>query len=123
MKRADRPIQSSKTQFALKRIVLALAVAFAPGAVPLPTGAPVPGRSATIPTGAATAPINQSSQNVSINWQGFGIAQGEAVKFVQPNASSIALNRVLGSDGSAILGSLSANGQVFLVNPNGILFG
>src|SRR5207237_7340740 len=67
--------------------------------------------------------INQSSQNVAINWQSFGIGLTETVRFVQPNSSSVALNRVLGSDPSSILGHLSANGKVFLVNPNGILFG
>ena len=67
--------------------------------------------------------VNQSSSNAAINWQSFNIGKGEAVRFVQPNSSSVALNRVLGSDPSSILGSLSANGKVFLVNPNGILFG
>ena len=62
-------------------------------------------------------------QNVAINWQSFNIGKREAVQFVQPNSSSVALNRVLGADPSSILGSLSANGKVFLVNPNGILFG
>jgi len=67
--------------------------------------------------------INQSSQNAAINWQGFSIGQGESVSFVQPNGSAVALNRVLGADPSSIMGSLSANGKVFLVNPNGVLFG
>jgi filamentous hemagglutinin family protein len=60
---------------------------------------------------------------VAINWPSFNIGPGEAVQFVQPNRNSVALNRVLGSDPSSIFGSLQANGQVFLVNPNGILFG
>ena len=79
--------------------------------------------SASIAGGAGKTTINQSSQNVAINWQSFNIGQTEAVQFVQPNSSSVALNRVLGSDPSSILGSLSANGKVFLLNPNGILFG
>jgi filamentous hemagglutinin family protein len=58
-----------------------------------------------------------------INWQSFGIAAGQTVQFVQPSRSAVALNRVTGAEPSAILGRLSANGQVFLVNPHGILFG
>src|SRR6185295_7991697 len=89
----------------------------------LPTGGAISAGSATIAGGSGTLTINQSSQNVAINWQSFSIGQTEAVQFVQPNSGSVALNRVLGSDVSNILGSLSANGKVFLVNPNGILFG
>ncbi|WP_175888456.1 filamentous hemagglutinin N-terminal domain-containing protein, partial [Burkholderia contaminans] len=41
----------------------------------------------------------------------------------QPGTTSIALNRVVGNNGSQIHGQLDANGKVFLVNPNGVLFG
>ncbi|GAB3462920.1 two-partner secretion domain-containing protein [Azotobacter salinestris] len=67
--------------------------------------------------------IQQSSQKMAIDWQTFNIGADKSVTFQQPNSSAIALNRVIGSDGSAILGKLDANGQVFLINPNGILFG
>src|SRR5207245_2568031 len=56
-------------------------------------------------------------------WTRFSIAANEAVRFQQPSAASIALNRVASQEPTAIYGSLSANGQIFLVNPSGILFG
>lgn len=67
--------------------------------------------------------VNQTSSSASINWQSFSIGAGESVRFVQPNSSAVAINRVLGTNPSQIFGQLSANGQVFLINPNGILFG
>jgi filamentous hemagglutinin family protein len=67
--------------------------------------------------------VQQSSQDLSINWQTFNIAPQETVNFLQPSASAIAVNRILGSNGSQIFGHLDANGQVYLINPNGILFG
>ncbi|MNU91032.1 Heme/hemopexin-binding protein precursor [compost metagenome] len=67
--------------------------------------------------------INQASDKLAINWQSFNIGAGQKVTFNQPGANSIALNRVLGVDGSKIMGQLDANGRVFLVNPNGVLFG
>ncbi|MGJ9416310.1 filamentous hemagglutinin N-terminal domain-containing protein [Massilia sp. CMS3.1] len=78
---------------------------------------------ATINGTPGSTVITQTSQNAVINWQSFNVAAGESVRFDQPNAHSVALNRVLGADPSSILGTLSANGKVFLVNPNGILFG
>lgn len=66
--------------------------------------------------------IEQSSNKLAMDWQSFSIGKGNTVEFIQPSPSAIALNRVLGSDVSVIQGALKANGQVFLVNPNGVLF-
>ena len=104
-------------------LVASLILTTAPNAYALPTAGVVSAGNATITSAPNNVTINQSSQNAAINWQTFGIAQNENVQFVQPNSNSVALNRVLGPDPSEILGSLSANGKVFLVNPNGVLFG
>ncbi|WP_339799871.1 filamentous hemagglutinin N-terminal domain-containing protein, partial [uncultured Marinobacter sp.] len=106
-----------------KPIAASLLMAFAMPLWALPNDGVVTAGSATISSGPDNMTINQSSQNVALNWQSFSIGQGEAVRFVQPNSNSVALNRVVGADPSSILGSLSANGQVFLVNPNGVMFG
>lgn len=73
-------------------------------------------------SGGATT-INQASQRLAIDWSSFSTAAGESVVFNQPNAQAIALNRIIGSSPSTMLGNLSANGQVFILNPNGVLFG
>lgn len=110
-----------------KLIAAALALTgsglLAPLALAAPTGGQISAGAGSIAQTGANTTITQSSQNLAINWQGFSIAADEAVRFNQPNATAIALNRVLGQDPSQILGSLSANGQVFILNPNGVLFG
>ena len=111
------------TPFALRTLALSLMLSFASNGHAAPAGGVVAAGAAGIATSGATTTITQSTQNAAINWRSFGIAAGETVQFVQPNSSSVALNRVLGSDPSAIFGNLSANGKVFLVNPNGVLFG
>jgi filamentous hemagglutinin family protein len=90
-----------------------------------PNGGTVVGGSATIQgQGSASVGINQSSQNTIINWQTFNIYRGETTTFNQPNASAIALNRVIGGQGPSFLdGTLTANGRVFIINGDGILFG
>jgi filamentous hemagglutinin family protein len=105
--------------------LIGVSLAFAPAAQAqdLPTGGVVNGGQATISANPTAMTINQTSQNAVINWQSFDIAAGNSVQFVQPNSSSVALNRVVGGDASAIFGTLSANGQIFLINPNGVLFG
>ncbi|QFS36703.1 two-partner secretion domain-containing protein [Burkholderia cepacia] len=67
--------------------------------------------------------INQHSDKLLTEWSSFNVDAGQRVTFNQPSASSIALNRVVGQQGSAIHGSIDANGRVFLVNPNGVVFG
>jgi filamentous hemagglutinin family protein len=89
----------------------------------LPSGGSVSSGSATVTTGPTTLTVDQTSQNAVLNWQSFSIGRDNKVVFVQPTSNSVALNRVLGPDPSVILGNLSANGKVFLVNPNGVLFG
>jgi filamentous hemagglutinin family protein len=88
----------------------------------LPAGGQVVGGSGTISQNGNTMIINQNSNNLGINWQSFDIGNGYTVNFYQPGKDSIALNRVLGNDASNIYGNLTSNGQVFLVNPNGVLF-
>ena len=90
----------------------------------LPTGGQVAAGSAVISQPSAQSlRIDQGSQNAILNWQSFSIGAGNSVDFRQPSASAVALNRVLGNNASEIFGSLTANGQLFLVNPNGVLFG
>ena len=88
-----------------------------------PTGGSITAGTGSI-TGQGTnsVAINQTSDKLAVNWNSFSIGSGEKVQFIQPGASSIALNRVLGNNASAIYGQLSANGKVFLINPNGVLF-
>lgn len=109
--------------FVLQQLPLALALVWGASVHAAPVGGEVGAGQASIGGTPQAMVIQQGSDFVSINWKSFGIAVGESVQFVQPSRSSVALNRVLGGDASQIMGQLSANGQVFLINPNGILFG
>ena len=105
------------------RIALSLALlGFSSAVMALPTGPTVGAGSATFTTSGGTLTI-QNSNNAIINWQGFSIGAGETARFVQPSSSSAVLNRVVTANPSSIFGSLTSNGNVFLVNPNGIVFG
>jgi filamentous hemagglutinin family protein len=88
-----------------------------------PSGGQVTAGTGSITQSGATTTITQSTQNLALSWTSFNIAPQQSVNFVQPAASAIAVNRILGTNGTEILGYLHANGQVFLINPNGIVFG
>ena len=88
-----------------------------------PAGGEITAGAGTINQSGNTTLINQTSPKLSINWADFSIPANEAVRFNQPNSASVVLNRVLGQSVSQIYGALSANGQVFILNPNGVLFG
>jgi filamentous hemagglutinin family protein len=103
----------------------ALALLSASHALANPVGAQVVGGVATVQgQGTAAVTVKEQTNSAIINWQQFNIGVGESTTFVQPSASSVILNRVTGNEGpSEILGTLTSNGKVFLVNPDGLLFG
>ncbi|MBI5719248.1 MAG: filamentous hemagglutinin N-terminal domain-containing protein [Burkholderiales bacterium] len=88
-----------------------------------PEGGTVRAGTASIQVNGAQTRIDQSSSRAVIDWRAFGVGAAEQVLFVQPSAQSATLNRVTGDQLSVILGRIDANGQVFLVNPNGVVFG
>jgi filamentous hemagglutinin family protein len=109
---------------ALAATTLVASLALGSAAIGQPTGGTVVFGGATIGTPSATTTlIKQTTNSAIINWQTFSVGSGSSVVFDQPGAAAIALNRVLGGGVSQIDGSLSANGQVWIINANGILFG
>ncbi|MFP6849988.1 MAG: MBG domain-containing protein [Pseudomonas sp.] len=105
-------------------LAAALLLPLMASAADLPTGGNVVSGSGAInQPNAQQMVIDQASNKLAIDWQSFDIAAGKKVTFNQPGSDAIALNRVLGADGSKIMGQLDANGRVFLINPNGVLFG
>lgn len=79
--------------------------------------------SATISGGTQNLDIYQHSDRAIIDWRSFNIGINEETRFHQPNSNSIVVNRINDTNPSQILGKLTANGNVVLINPNGLLFG
>jgi filamentous hemagglutinin family protein len=119
-------VQSAAVQsgFHLRPKVAALAVAacFSSAALANPTSPTVVHGTASFSQSGNILNVT-NSHNAIINWGSFSIGVNELTKFIQPSALSAVLNRVVGQDPSAILGALQSNGRVFLLNPNGIVFG
>ena len=89
-----------------------------------PQGGTVQAGSASIIQQSATRlNVIQQSDKAVIDWRSFSIAPGETTNFQQPSSGSWVLNRVTGSQASQLQGTLSANGRVLLINPNGVLIG
>jgi len=86
----------------------------------LPNGSQTVSGSVVIGTSGSTMTVTQGSEKAIVSWNGFSVGQGNSVNFVQPGKSSAILNRVTGNATSAIAGSITGNGQVYLINPNGI---
>src|SRR5687768_7800715 len=114
---------NSRTAWKRKLLALAVASCFAGE---IAHGAPSDGNfvrgGGTIVQHGNTTTVTNSPGSV-INWQSFGIANQEIVRFLQQSAASAVLNRVTGVTPSTILGQLHSNGRVFLINPNGITIG
>ena len=109
----------------LQRSALSLsicAILHSPIALSNPSGAQIINGQVSIIQNNNTTNITASSGAI-INWQDFSIGQNEITRFIQQNSQSTVLNRVIGQNPSQILGQLISNGHVFLINPNGVLFG
>lgn len=116
---------SISKSFSIKALAAAIAACsvLPPIALSAPTGGVVVDGSGSITQTTGNTQVNQVSDRLSLEWDTFNVGRNERVQFVQPGADAIALNRILDSNGSQILGRIDANGQVILMNPNGILFG
>ena len=87
----------------------------------LPQGGRVAAGSAGIATSGTITTVTQTSNRAIVDWNSFSVGAGDTVRFVQPTAQSAILNRVTGNTTSTIAGQITGNGQVFLINPNGIV--
>jgi filamentous hemagglutinin family protein len=89
-----------------------------------PEGADIRAGNVTIQgQGSGQVTINQTSNKAIINWHTFNVGQNESVQFNTPGAQAATLNRITSGNASEILGSVKSNGQLWLINPNGIVFG
>ncbi|OAL85465.1 two-partner secretion domain-containing protein [Acinetobacter terrae] len=102
--------------------LLPLSIQAAPAPNALPTGGNITSGNAQVARSGNTLNINQRSQNMSARWNTFDIGRNATVNFRQPNRSSVAVNQVRDRNASEIAGRLNSNGQVFLLNPNGVVF-
>ena len=100
-----------------------LALSLGGTAYAMPTGGQIQSGQGTIAQNGKNMTVTQQSGKMAVDWTQFNIARDEAVKFAQPGRDAVALKRITGGQKSVIDGALSANGNLFLVNPNGVVFG
>lgn len=119
------PLISSFCSTPRRKLYMAIAAQMivTAGAHASPNGGTVVGGDGIIEQSGLDTTITQNTDHLAIDWESFNIAAEERVQFIQPDADSVALNRILGNEASQIFGRLDANGHVILMNPNGVLFG
>ncbi|HHW1534777.1 TPA: filamentous hemagglutinin N-terminal domain-containing protein, partial [Haemophilus influenzae] len=126
-KGSEKPVRTKVRHLALKplsAILLSLGMASIPQSV-LASGL----QGMSVVHGTATMQVDgnkttiRNSVNAIINWKQFNIDQNEMVQFLQESNNSAVFNRVTSDQISQLKGILDSNGQVFLINPNGITIG
>lgn len=108
-------------KFSINQITLALAIAFSASAVEAVGRGEIVSGSGSISKGANSTVVNQQSDRMIINWNDMDIGKQESMQFNQPGSDAAVLNRINATNPTSIQGALNANGQVFIVNPNGVL--
>ena len=89
----------------------------------LPSGWNVVKGQVTVTVNGKTMTVDQATAKAIVNWDSFDVGKGYTVDINQISTKAAMLARVVGANASEILGSLKATGGLYLVNPNGILFG
>ena len=105
-----------------KNLVI-LALCFPPTLLANPSGSQVISGQVSIDNSVAGVTKITNSPGAIIHWQDFNIKKDEITQFIQQNSKSSVLNRIVGGNPTEILGQLISNGKVFLINPNGVVFG
>ena len=100
-----------------------LAMALGGSVQAMPSGGTIRSGNGSIVDQGQTMTVQQNSKRMAIDWTQFNIAKNETIRYAQPDKNAVALNRVTGGQQSLVEGNLNANGHVFLVNPNGVVFG
>ncbi|SAK63068.1 filamentous hemagglutinin outer membrane protein [Caballeronia temeraria] len=119
----NKTLRASTASPALRLFIATIIATACASAYAEPSGARVVAGSGSVTSAGASTTIQQTSSRLAIDWNSFSTRPGESVTFNQPGANAIALNRVVGPRPTAFFGRLDANGQVFIVNPNGVIFG
>lgn len=119
----DNHLQYSKKWKKSLTAGILLALALGGTGYAMPTGGQIQSGQGSIAQNGKNMTVTQNSGKMAVDWTQFNIARDEAVKFAQPGRDAVALNRITGGQKSVIDGALSANGNLFLVNPNGVVFG
>ena len=106
----------------VKNLII-LALCFPPTLLANPSGSQVISGQVNIDNSVAGVTKITNSPGAIIHWQDFNIKKNEITQFIQQNSKSSVLNRIVGGNPTEILGQLISNGKVFLINPNGVVFG
>ena len=116
---------NSNTFLYSNRNILALVIAccFATSVEANPEGGSIAAGDVGFSQDGSKLEITQKSEKAIIDWKNFDIAPDETTQFNQPSSSSIVLNRVHSGSASKIEGALTANGNIIIVNQNGVWFG
>jgi filamentous hemagglutinin family protein len=108
--------------FVVVGIFCAPSQAQTPARTQIPAGGVVTAGQANISQSGSVTTINQATNRAAIKWNSFDLGQDASINFVQPDSKSVTLNRIAGNNPSQIFGQIRANGQVYLMNPEGIYF-
>lgn len=113
-----REKMTRRARYGIMAALIAGAFSIMPAVQAMPTGGN-PTAGVGIETNGAIMDITSTEGNNLITWQSFSVAANEQVRFDANNY----LNYVRGSNPSEILGKITGGGDIYLVNPNGIVVG